>query len=331
MRDMVPATTQVVDTRYAQDVIAVLDTGKFEHMQRVAMVMAQMTMLPETLRQDGAGVLFSERTILANCFRIVNQAVRWGLDPFAVVDCASIVRGRMMWEGKLIAAVLDAKLGIDLEYEFDGGKGDELGVTVIGTKPGQTKARTVFGRVKEWQTGGKGAWANPASWHRQLRYRGAREWARAHAPAVILGVYAEDEMTDAIEREAAVQRRTVRMRDVTPANFAKTEPAAPAVLPEIPEVPAPAPAPAKARATRALTADMIPDDIPDTPPVAETKPAPAKGPQTATTRARDAIAAASNLASLVMIPETYEDADWAVLEADYLARKAQIKAGLTKT
>ena len=170
---------QAVDTRYTQDVIPILDTSKFEHMQRLATVMAKMSVLPESLRKEGNTALPHE-TVVANCFRIVNQAVRWGMDPFALMDCASIIHGKLMWEGKVIAAVLDAKLGVQLDYTFNDAAGQDFGVTVSGVLPNETKARTIDGRVRDWHRGPKSPWANEGAWKRQLRYMGAREWARAH-------------------------------------------------------------------------------------------------------------------------------------------------------
>lgn len=220
-----------IDTRYTQDLIPILDTSKFEHMQRVAMAMAIGSTIPESLRRgkiNGKEVDYAENVVVANCFRVVNQAVRWGFDPFAVMDCVSLVHGRMMYEGKLVAAVIDAKLGVALDYEFfDEDKGKQLGVRVFGTRPGETKVREVEGRVADWHKGDKSPWVNPADWKRQLRYRGAREWARAHAPAVLLGVYTEDEFDGLMSRDVPSGARALRAKDVTPK----------APLDELPDIP----------------------------------------------------------------------------------------------
>lgn len=229
-------TTQAVDTRYTQDVIPVLDTGKFEHMQRIACVMAKTSIIPDSLCKIGPAFTewLPEDTVIANCFRVVNQAVRWGMDPFAVADCASIIHGKLMWEGKLVAAVIDSKLGVKLNYRYDEKPGQELGITVFATLPGETQSREIYGRVKDWHKGAKSPWANEGAWKRQLRYMGNREWARAHAPAVMLGVYTEDELDDIAARDVPAGQRALRMKDVTP-------PTAPLAIPDIPdETPAPA-------------------------------------------------------------------------------------------
>lgn len=228
--------TQAVDTRYTQDVVPVLDTSKFEHMQRIATVMARTSTIPNSLKYSDADCKkpLPDDVVIANCFRVVNQAVRWGMDPFAVADCASIIHGRLMWEGKLVAAVIDAKLGIKLNYRYDDKPGQELGITVYGTLPGELEPREVFGRVKDWHRGPKSPWASEGAWKRQLRYMGNREWARAHAPAVMLGVYVDDELDDIAARDVPAGQRALRVKDITPAKSAPLE------IPDIPETTDPA-------------------------------------------------------------------------------------------
>ncbi|MBK1884812.1 hypothetical protein JIN85_20550, partial [Luteolibacter pohnpeiensis] len=130
------------------------------------------------------------------------QSQRWGFSPFAVAGHASVVHGRLCWEGKLVAAVIEAKLGVRLDYAYSGsGKGRK--VVVSGTLTGERNPRTVEGTVQQWETTGNGSpWRNSADWDRQLAYRGSREWARRHAPGVMLGVVTDDE--------------NLEMRNVTP-------------------------------------------------------------------------------------------------------------------
>lgn len=184
------------EVRVVNDPIAMLDTARFEHMQRIAMIMADTSMIPDSLRKTSDGEELPYKAVVANCFMVVNQAVRWEMDPFAVAQCCSVVHGRLMYEGKLVAAVLDAQIGVRLKYEFDNAPGQQLGVTVSGTLPGESEPRTVYGRVLDWHRGPKSPWAAEGAWKRQLRYMGAREWARAHAPATMLGVYADDELVE---------------------------------------------------------------------------------------------------------------------------------------
>lgn len=224
-----PAVSQARPPRIiTEDPIAVLDTGRFEQMQRIAQAMAASSLIPDTLRgvYEGSGnarrlVEFPLPTIIANCFLVVNQAVRWGMDPFGVAQCCSVVHGRLMYEGKLVAAVVEARLGINLDYKFgrwnpetlsvdllpvDQLPNDEsLGVVVFGQRPGDPEPVTVDGCVGAWKTDGNNSpWSRQTAWKRQLRYRGAREWARAHAPGVILGVVTDDELDEAAERRVTM-------------------------------------------------------------------------------------------------------------------------------
>src|SRR5438093_1110780 len=70
-REVINVQNQMID---------VMDTGKFEQIQRIAGLMAYSSLTPKHLK--GA----SREETSANCFRVINQALRWGMDPFAVVD-----------------------------------------------------------------------------------------------------------------------------------------------------------------------------------------------------------------------------------------------------
>lgn len=228
------------------DPIPILDTGRFEHMQRIAAVMAECSLIPESLYMEGKGEdrqQLPAKTILSNCFLVVNQAVRWNMDPFAVAQCVSIVHGKLCYEGKLIHAVIEERTGIRLKYEWNDKPGDALGIVVSGKYQDEDEIRTISGTVGEWKTTGSGSpW--PKQPRKQLAYRGAREWARLHAPAVMLGVYTPDDFDD-----LANTARSVSARDITPPippippvpqiETKDAEPPAPAVKePPMPPVPA---------------------------------------------------------------------------------------------
>ena len=130
----------------------------------------------------------------ANCLRVVEQAQRWGFSPFAVMDHASVVHGKLMWEGKLVSAALDATLGIKLKYTYSG-DGQQRKVVVSGDIDGDTM--TVDGTVAGWKTSKNGSpWEKAGQHDQMLAYRGAREWTRRYAPSAILGVYTQDEFED---------------------------------------------------------------------------------------------------------------------------------------
>jgi hypothetical protein len=226
--------TEVREVRVVSDPIAVLDTAHFEQMQRVAVVMAASSLIPEGLYKEKDVDLPPSR-ITANCFLVVNQAVRWVMDPFAVAQCVSVIKGKLCYEGKLIAAVIEAKLGAQLEYEISG-EGESMKVVVSAAIDGRPvmdskgKPKTVEGTVREWKTDGTNSpWQAKGGFPRMLRYRGAREWARVHAPGLMLGVYSDDEMSDLTDN-----MRANRARNVTPIEDRRPRPEAPD-----PDAPAP--------------------------------------------------------------------------------------------
>src|SRR4029077_8686136 len=98
---------------------------------------------------------FTATEIKGVCFRIVNQAVRWGVDPFSIVDETYVVGGKLAYQGKVIAAVVNAKAPIRerLKYSYAGTKGkDDLTITVSGTFAGEDKPREATLSVGEAKT-----------------------------------------------------------------------------------------------------------------------------------------------------------------------------------
>ena len=262
-----PRRTEV---RVVSDPIPVLDTGRFEHMQRIANVMAHSSLVPDALCKikDGNDMVpLDPQEIISNCFLVTNQAVRWGMDPFAVAQCVSVVKGKLCYEGKLIAAVLDAKLGIELEYEITG-QGEAMKVVVSGAIDGKPvndskgKPKIVEGTVGDWKTTGPGSpWGAKGGYTRMLRYRGAREWARVHAPSIMLGVYSDDEM-----EAMADERRGRGAQEV----IVREEPPAP---PPPPQIAAPVAAQPEAAPAAIEADDGPPDPITTLPAAAPKQPA----------------------------------------------------------
>lgn len=199
-----------------EEAIPILDTARFEHMQRISTIMASSALIPDCLRGVTTGEGNNKKfdpypltTVISNCFLVTEQAVRWNMSPFAVAQCCSIVHGRLMYEGKLVAAVLQARAGIDLDYiwgrwdskterciEGPEGEADMLGV-IVREKGGD---REVHGSVGTWKTTGAGTPWRAGAMKRQCRYRGAREWNRAYEPGLMLGVVTDDEMDDLVDR-----------------------------------------------------------------------------------------------------------------------------------
>ncbi|WP_191061046.1 recombinase RecT [Geminicoccus harenae] len=185
---------------------AVFDPHKFEVMARIANIMAGSKLVPECLQGKPD-----------DCFLVTEQADRWGMSPFAVAQCASVVKGKLLFEGKLVTAVVNAssRLQGGLRFTFEG-TGQSRAVICSGTLKGETepriyrieiaKAQAVAGNSTLWKT-------DP---EQQSCYFAARFWARRHLPEVMLGVYGPDEY----QGEAPAE-----MKNITPAT--ESRPAAP--------------------------------------------------------------------------------------------------------
>jgi hypothetical protein len=151
---------------------------------KFAEMMARAKMVPAHLQGQ-----------VGDCLMVVEQAGRWGMSPFAVAQCTSVIQGRLMYEGKLVAAALHTSgaLATRLSYDYTG-EGNTRTVRVSATLAGETTPRCVDVKAADARTTNK-MWTTQLD--QQLAYHGARVWARRYAPEVMLGVYAPEEMEPA--------------------------------------------------------------------------------------------------------------------------------------
>ena len=156
---------------------------------RLAEFMSRARTVPKHL-QDSPG----------DCLMVVELAMRWGMSPFAVAQGTSVISGKLMIEGKLVAAAVENSGAIvgHIDYEFEG-VGDARSITVTATRRGETNPRTVLVKLADAKTSNP-LWVKQPD--QQLVYHGARVWARRWTPAVILGVYSREEMGPTIEGTA---------------------------------------------------------------------------------------------------------------------------------
>jgi len=211
----------------ADDPVALyMNTGVFEQLQRVAKLMSSSGLVPGHLREKQA-----------DCFLVAAQAFRWRVDPFAVAQCTFVLSGKLGYEGKLIAAVVNAKLdqAHALNYEYSG-TGKDRKVVVTGRRRSEAKDRTVEGTVEGWATTNE-KWKTMTD--QMLSYRGAREWARRHMPEAIIGIQADEEVKEAVELErgadgAFAQPRTLGELTERLAPAPAAEPAKPCAHPFVP-------------------------------------------------------------------------------------------------
>lgn len=183
---------------------------------QLATMMAKGKLVPQHLR-DSPG----------DCLLIIEQAMRWQMSPFAVAQCTSVIQGKLMFEGKLVAAALNSSglLESRLREEFSGA-GQSRSVKLTGTIRGEKQPRSITVTLAEAKTS-NGMWAKQPD--QQLVYFATRAWARRHAPEVMLGVYSPEEFEgqtiDAVairpepeftppapeDKDAAIQRWLTRL------------------------------------------------------------------------------------------------------------------------
>lgn len=129
-----------------------------------------------------------------DCIMVIEQAMRWGMSPFAVAQSTSVIQGKLMFSGALVAAALQTSglLASRLSYDYSG-EGEGRQVKVSATVAGEREPRSLVVTLREARTNNK-VWQTQPD--QQLAYHGARVWARRYAPEVMLGVYSPEEMPD---------------------------------------------------------------------------------------------------------------------------------------
>jgi hypothetical protein len=232
VNQIVPADTATRDAAVYKP-SRMLDPTRFEYLTRISNIIADSELVPLSLkakkkRGSSDWEEFEREKIFANVFLVVEQADRWGVSPFALIQAASIVHGKLCFEGKVIAGILDELFGIALTFEWNGQNGEQLGCRITGVIGGQECVWPPQGigkdfvTVAEWKTTGDGSPWQPKNYPRQMRYRGSREWVRIYKPALLLGVFSDDEITEIAYEGAAQNARRVaplkdRLQGATPA------------------------------------------------------------------------------------------------------------------
>jgi hypothetical protein len=169
---------------------ALVPTSMSEAMH-LADIMSQANLLPDHLRGKPG-----------DCLLVIMQAQRWGMDPVSVAQCTSVVRGKLCYEGKLVAAALYATGSVEgrIKYTYSD-TGTKRRVVVSAIPRGETEYVSIEGTVGQWATDNNNWTQSPDD---MLAYRGARQWARRHAPEALLGVYTPDELEDTSPTQATV-------------------------------------------------------------------------------------------------------------------------------
>lgn len=183
------------DQQYSPQQIT-LDDSLFNKCNRLAEMMAKGACTVPKHLQGNVG----------DCFAIIGQSLRWGMDPYAVAQKTHLVNGTLGYEAQLVIAVINNRAPIvdRIKFEYFGDwskvkakddKSTDVGVICRATFKGDdepTELSLTMAQV--------GTVRNSPLWtadpRQQLAYLAAKRFSRLHCPDVILGVYTPDELAD---------------------------------------------------------------------------------------------------------------------------------------
>ncbi|EMM8868942.1 recombinase RecT [Klebsiella oxytoca] len=169
--------------------------------------MNQLVRFAELMAQSKATVPQHLAGKPADCLAVTMQAAQWGMNPFAVAQKTHIVNGTLGYEAQLVNAVVQRSGAIKgrFHYEYKG-EGASLECRVGAVIRGEQEITW-----NEWLCISSVTTKNSPLWKtnpkQQFGYLQVKNWARAHTPGAILGVYTPDELQDAAPRAE---------RDITP-------------------------------------------------------------------------------------------------------------------
>ncbi|EKK7718930.1 recombinase RecT [Cronobacter sakazakii] len=142
----------------------------------------------------------------ADCMAVAMQAAQWGMSPFAVAQKTHVVNGTLGYEAQLVNAVVQNSGAIKGRFHYEyRGEGASLECRVGAVIRGEQEITW-----NEWLCISSITTKNSPLWKtnpkQQFGYLQVKNWARAHTPGAILGVYTPDEL----EERPRVER------DITP-------------------------------------------------------------------------------------------------------------------
>lgn len=177
----------ILKPRVESEVSSLMDTNKFEHMQRVATMFSKSKILPQIYQND-----------VPSCFIAIHMAERMEIDPFTFMQNSYVVAGKPALEGKLMIAVLNARGGyVDgIEYEYSG-EGDDYGCRAFGTlrngKVHEARVDIKLAKAEGWYAKNP-KWKNMPD--QMLAYRSAAFLLRKYRPELIMGLQTYEEVQD---------------------------------------------------------------------------------------------------------------------------------------
>lgn len=185
-----------------------LDSVKFEHLQRVATVFSKSKLVPKHFQGD-----------MASVFIVLQWAFRAGVDPFMMLQGTYVVHGRPGIEAKLAIAMVNTKGPFTgpIEYRLEG-QGLQRKCTAYATHRLDGKIREgvctmQIAKDKGWIDKDGSNWRSMPDL--MLQYRSAMFLARLHCPEVLYGLSTKEELED-ITPETGIIHSHTRIVDEAP-------------------------------------------------------------------------------------------------------------------
>lgn len=161
--------------------------------------MGEVLEFSKLLAVSGAAVPKHCRNEPGVCLAVVTQAIEWRMSPYAVANKSYLVNDRIGYESQLFHAVIEQRAPIvgRLRHSFSG-EGSRRRCKVWAYVKGEDEPLVYESpEFVTIQPKNSPLWKTKPDL--QLYYNTSRDWARVYFPDVILGVYAEDELFDAID------------------------------------------------------------------------------------------------------------------------------------
>lgn len=170
------------------------DAANFETALKMADVLSHSTVVPKDY-QGNTG----------NCMIAIEMAARIKTSPMMVMQNLYVVNGRPAWSSQWIIAMINAsrRYKSELQFEFgndpkDGGLScyawaeDYSGHRVLGPKITMNMANS-----EGWTTKNNSKWKTMPEV--MIQYRAASFFGRMNCPDMIMGIYTQDEVVDAVD------------------------------------------------------------------------------------------------------------------------------------
>jgi hypothetical protein len=161
------------------------------------------------------------------CFAIVQQAFKWGADPFAVANKAYAVRNKageetIAYEAQLIHAIVNTRAPLKQRLRASyTGEGVKRACKVVGWLQGEDEPFEYQSpRIEQIAVKNSPLWtADP---DQQLFYYSTRAWARRTVPEILLGIYTPEEAQGQIIDVDATEIERPRREDFASNESAKS-------------------------------------------------------------------------------------------------------------